>query len=105
MRFLLILGLVALTSIGSYFYGRRVLRLSNRELSAAWRTTLECVWFSLVFFALNLLVAFLGILALRVAVGRFISLYEVSDVTFLVLSFLQGIMFQLWRGETARLGR
>ena len=105
MRFLLILGFVALTSVGAYLYGKGVLRLSNRELFTACKTMLGCVWLSFVFFVLNLLVAFAGILASRVAFGRFVSIYNLSDITLLILSLLQGIMFQLWRGETARLGR
>ena len=105
MRLPLIVGVTALTAAGGYLYGKEVLGLSNRELATAWKTTLECVWFSLGFFALNLLVAFAGILASRVAFGRFVSIYNLSDITLLILSILQGIMFQLWRGETARLGR
>lgn len=101
MRFLLILGFVALTSVGAYLYGKGVLRLSNRELFTAWKTMLGCVWLSLVFFVLNLLVAFLGILASRAALGRFISLYEASDITLLLISLLQGITFHLWRREIA----
>lgn len=54
----------------------------------------------LVFFALNLLVAFAAILSSRVALGRFTALYEASDVTLLVLSFLQGTVFHLWRRAT-----
>lgn len=54
MRFPLILGVAALTSVGAYLYGRKVLRLSNRDLSAVSRTMLECVGLGLVFFALQL---------------------------------------------------
>lgn len=97
MQFLLIPGFVVFTSIVAYLYGRRVLRLSDRELSTAWRTTLECMWISLVFFVLNLSVAFAGILMSRVALGRFVSLYDANDATFVIFSLLQGIMFQLWR--------
>ena len=102
MRVLVIIGV---TSVGGYLYGKEVLGLSNRELATAGRTALECVWFSLVFFALNLLVAFAGILASRVAFGRFVSIYNLSDITLLILSLLQGIVFRFWRVETARLGR
>lgn len=97
MRFLLILGFVAFTSVGGLLYGSEILRLPRRDLSAAWRTTLESIWIGLVFFALNLLVAFAAILSFRVAPGRFTPLYDASDVTLLVLSFLQGTVFHLWR--------
>lgn len=105
MRVLLILGFVALTSVSAYLYGKRVLRLPRHKLSVAWSTVLECVWLSFVFFISNLLVAFMGILTLRAAVGSFISLYNANDVMLLVLSLFQGIMFHLWRRETARLER
>lgn len=104
MRFLLILGFVVLTSLGGYLYGKKALRLSNHELSAAWRTALECMWLSLVFFTLNLLVAFTAILTLRAAAGRFFSLYDVSDITLLPISLIQGIIFHLWH-RTALLRR
>jgi hypothetical protein len=100
MRSLLIMGFVALTSVGSYLYGKEVLRLPNRELANVCRITLECMWLSLVFLVLNLLVAFMVILASRVVLGSFISLYEASDVTLLIFSLFQGTLFRLWWRST-----
>jgi hypothetical protein len=101
----MILVLLVITSVGGYVFGRKAMRLSNRALSSAWRTLLECVCLSLVFFVFNLLVAFSWILGARVAVRSFVSFYVVSDFSLLALSFFQGVIFELWRWEAARLGR
>ncbi len=102
MRFHLALALIVLTSMGAYFYGKKSLRLSSAELSVAWKLTLECVWAGMVFFALNLALAVVGILSSRVVLTEFVSLYAASDVTLLALSLLQGITFRLWRYERQR---
>lgn len=99
MRFLALLAFTALTSAMGYLYGRGVLRLSHRELSKAWGAALDCVWLSMVFFALNLSLGVVGIFVSRVASGIFISLYDVVDVTVLLVSLLQGVVFQVWRLE------
>lgn len=101
----MILALLVITSVGGYVFGRKAMRLSNRALSSAWRTLLECVCLSLVFFVLNLLVAFVWILGSRVMTGNFISFYVVSDITLLMLSLLQGAIFEFWRREAAHSGR
>jgi hypothetical protein len=36
------------------------------------------------------------VLALRVLTGRFLSLYANTDITLIVLSFLQAILLQAW---------
>ena len=99
MRVFLVVGFVAITSLGGYLYGRNVARCPSRDLAAAWKATLECVWFSLVFFAFNMLVGFVWVLVLRAATGSFISLYVLTDVTLLIFSLFQGIIFHLWRRQ------
>lgn len=102
MRVPLALGLIVLTSVLGYAYGKWALQLSSHGFSVAWKITLECVWLGVVFFAVNLLVASTGILVSRVAVGQFLSLYAADDITIVVLSFLQGACFQLWRRQAQR---
>lgn len=99
MRFLVLFAFAVLTSGLAYACGRCVLRLSHRELSEAWRAALDCVWLSMVFFALNLSLGVVGVFVSRVASGIFISLYDVVDVTVLLVSLLQGVVFQVWRLE------
>lgn len=102
MRVFLIVGFVAITSMGGYLYGRNVVRFPRRELIEAWEATLECVWFGLVFFAFNVLVGFVWVLVLRATIGHFVSLYVLTDMTLPIFSLFQGIIFQLWRREAVR---
>lgn len=97
MRQVLIIGLVTLTSVAGYVYGKAVLRLPGARAAASLRTMLECMWLGLVFFVLNSFVTFGVVLLARAGTGGFLSLYVVTDVTFVVLSFLQGLLFHLWR--------
>lgn len=102
MRVFLVIGFVAITSMAGYFYGRNVARLPSRELTAACKSTLECVWFSLVFFAFNMLVGFVWVLVLRATTGSFVSLYVLTDLTLPIFSLFQGIIFHLWCREAVR---
>ena len=100
-----LLGLIGLTSIGLYIFGRKRLSLSGPRLAAAAVKTLECVGAALVFFGFNLSVAVLGILAIRKVTGIFVSLYPANDVVWLIFSFLQGVTFQWWRELSKKLPR
>lgn len=96
MRGLILVGLAAVTSFGAYLYARRVSHLSGPALRTAWNTVLECLALTLVFFAFNLLTGFV-VVAIGRAWGLFISLYDVSDMSVVVISLLQGTLLRLWR--------
>jgi hypothetical protein len=83
-----LLILVALTSLGAYGLGVRALRLSPGTLPCAMRRLLLGVGLALVF-------GVTAILAMR-ATGRSISPYLISDVTLVILSLLQGLVFAHW---------
>ncbi len=97
MEQVFILILVGLTSVGAYVLGARVLNLSRRGLRKAVGKVLECFGISLVFFVINLTAGMSGILAARALSRGFVSLYMAADVTVLVLSVFQGLVFVWWR--------
>jgi len=94
-----LLVLIALTSAGAWAVGARRLGLDPRALGAAAGRLLESLGVIVIFLAANLLVAGLLILTARSVGPRFVSLYLADDVIVLVLSVLQGLAFQAWRGR------
>jgi hypothetical protein len=92
-----ILIVTGLTSVAIYLLGVKGLRLSKQGLWLALGKAFECLGLTLALFLLNLAVGIIAILATRSLIGRFISLYHVSDATLLVLSLLQALTFQAWR--------
>jgi hypothetical protein len=91
-----LLGLVACTSLAAYWLGARALGLPRRRLGAATRRMLECVGLTLVFFAANLALALLAIVAARRLTRGFVSLYLVNDLVLVALSLLQALVFAWW---------
>ena len=95
-----VLVLVGLTSAATCVVGTRGLGLSWRSLGGATARMFEALGISVVFFAINLLVAAAAILTARTLGPRFVSLYLADDVTVVALSLLQGLVFQAWREST-----
>jgi hypothetical protein len=91
------LAMVGLTSIGSYLVGVKWLGFPGRALRPAVDKMLECIGATLVFAALNVVLAAAIILVLRSITGTFVSIYVINDVTWLGLSLLQGLTFSWWR--------
>lgn len=99
-----LLSLVALTSAAALAYaarrGRALSLAAFRE--AAWRS-LECLGLTAAFFLANLVIGALVSGLVRAATPLFVSLYLSTDVSLLVLSALQALVFHHWLG--ARRGR
>jgi hypothetical protein len=102
MNYLFLVGMVGLTSGGVYLLGTRVLGLSRCDLPAAVGRMLEAVGLTLIFCMVNLVAALLVLLGGRILLPGFISLYPAGDVGFLLLSSLQGLIFQGWREQWRR---
>jgi hypothetical protein len=96
MRSVLVLGLVAVTSVAAGLIGRWGLRLPAAAVGAAAARTLECLGLAMVFVAANLAVGLAVILSFRAISGRHVSVYLLNDVTIVVLSVLQGMVFRWW---------
>jgi hypothetical protein len=97
MEHTFVLIMAGLTSIGTYLLGAKWLRLPSSALWTGLGKTCEVVGSALIFFALNLIVGAMVVSAARWLMGRFVSLYNISDTTLLVLSLLQALTFQAWR--------
>ena len=87
---------VGLTSVGACVIGRSWLSLSWNNLRLALNVLLESVGVGLVFLAVNLAAGIVMILVGRLLLREFVTIYLVSDSTLLVLSLLQGLVFQWW---------
>lgn len=96
-----IAALTGLTSIGAYYVGAKMLRLSSVSLGAAIAKMLESVGMVLIFLAVNLTTAVLIVLVVRGLTGAFVSAYVTDDLVWVGLSLIQGLAFQWWRGLSA----
>ena len=96
---LVLIAALAVTTLAAYSVGSRRLGLPSARLGHAVGRALDCIGLGLVFLALNLLVGGAVVLGLRLATGRFVSLYVLNDVTVLLVSLLQGLIAQWWREE------
>ncbi|MGH7479488.1 MAG: hypothetical protein ACREJ8_07885 [Candidatus Methylomirabilales bacterium] len=94
---LLIPVLVGVTSVAAYLVGAKGLRLSHGCIRKAVRRMLECLGVTLIFLGMNLGAAVIVILAARALTQEFLSLYLATDDTLLMLSLVQGLIFQGWR--------
>ncbi|MFQ5960880.1 MAG: hypothetical protein ACE5MG_05755 [Candidatus Methylomirabilales bacterium] len=101
MKQVFILALVSVTSLGAYLIGAKGLKLPGRGIRKAIGKMLECLGITLVFLVLNIGLGVVTILATRVLTGGFVSMYRAADGTLLVLSLIQGLVFQWWRDLSA----
>jgi hypothetical protein len=87
--------LVAVTSAAMVAFG--VLRLGLRMdmLRKVLREVSECIGAFVVFFAINTILGIIAVFTFRGYVG-FLSLYVVTDLMLVLLSAIQGFIFQLW---------
>lgn len=89
-----ILVVAGLSTLVAGLVGRRG---SRRSLGSAVGKTLESVGLMVAFLLGNLAVGFVLALVARVAGGGFVSLYVNDDVSIVILSVLQALVFQWWR--------
>jgi hypothetical protein len=93
---LIIPAIITLTSLLIYGVGLRQQRLSGSSFRAALGQLLEFIGLIVAVFLANILVAVgLGLMS-RIASISFISLYVAGDITLLILSALQALLFWLW---------
>lgn len=96
-----VLALTAGTSALAIAAGVILWGLPVRDLPAAVARTLEIIGLALVFCVLNLLVGGAVLLLGRVVSRGFLSLYLANDVTLVICSFLQALVFQRWRERSS----
>lgn len=93
--------LLGVTSVGAYLVGAKGLKLSGTAVQKAVSKMLECLGLTFVFLGVNITVGVIVILAARAMTGGFVSLYLAGDESLLVLSLIQGLVFQGWRDLSA----
>ena len=94
-----ILAVAALSTLAAALLVRGRARRSFQSAAAG---ALETIGLAAVFLGVNVAVGFALILLTRLVTGRFASLYKNDDVTILVLSVLQAIVFRWWREPEGR---
>ena len=92
-----ILVLVALTSLGAILLEARRQPRPFVSLRAAAARALEAAGLTVVFFLANVATGALLTMAARGLKVTFISIYLSTDVTLIVLSLLQALVYQRWR--------
>jgi hypothetical protein len=98
---LFLLLVVALTSLGAGLLGVRSLGLRPDRLGAAVRGLCQLAGAALVFLALNVAVGLTVVLVARGILGVFLSVYLLDDVYLPLLSLIQAVIFESWRGPRA----
>jgi hypothetical protein len=85
----------AFTSIVIFFLGTTWFGMKSGFLRHAIRDVVQCVGAFIAFFALNFTIGGVLIFVIR-GVWRFFPLYTLADAALLIVSALQGCIFQLW---------
>ena len=94
--------LVAMTCALAYAFGAVSLRLSRRALGPALVRVLDVLGLTVAFFAANVVVGAIMLLAARHLAHLVVSLYTLTDVALTALSLLQAVAFQSWRAAGTR---
>ncbi len=95
---LLLLAVTGLTSAGACAIGVRRLGLPGGGLGPAIRAMCRLAGAAIVFLALNLAIGLAALLVAR-GLGVFVSVYLLNDAFLPVLSVLQAVIFECWRGQ------
>jgi hypothetical protein len=96
MEQLYTLGIAVVTSGVGLLVGIRALGLPAGKLRAAIHGMLECLGLTAMFFGVNLGLGMAVILAFRTLTTGFAPLYLANDVSLLVFSLLQALVFSRW---------
>jgi hypothetical protein len=94
---LLLASVLGLTSLGAYLVGVRRVGLSTAGLGSAASAMMDCVGTTLLFALINFGVAAGIIFGVRAFTAGFMSVYVLDDLTWWVLSVLQGLVWWMWR--------
>jgi len=88
--------LVLITSILTYAATKKFMIRDATSLRRAIHTLLECLGAASMFLVVNVALGIVLVLAIRSVTPLFVSVYLLNDLLLIVLSVLQGFVFQLW---------
>jgi hypothetical protein len=101
MKPLFLLVVVALTSVGACVVGVRRLGLRPHRLRAAVASTCQLAGVAIVFLALNVALGLAAVFFARGVLRIFVSVYVLNDAYLPLLSVIQAVIFESWRGQRA----
>jgi hypothetical protein len=94
---LILLLVVALTSLGGFLLATRRLGLRRAGLSWAVAEALTYLGLAVIFLIANLVVGITLVFAYRALSRQFVSVYVLNDITLPFLSLLQALVLHCWR--------
>jgi len=98
----LLLLVICLTSAGAYLIGTRRWALPRDRVGRAIVGMFQVAGTAMAFFVLNVTIGLAVILLIR-SRGIFVSVYLLNDTYLPILSVIQAVIFECWRGHrTAR---
>ena len=95
MQSLILISIVVVSTLAALVTFRSGFVPRDGWRPALW-TALGLIGASAVFFVLNLSIGVAAILLVRFFTPLFVSIYVLNDVTLVVLSLLQGLVFGVW---------
>ena len=101
MKPIFLLVVVALTSVGACAVGVRRLGLRSDRLRTAVASTCQLAGVALVFLALNVALGLAIVFLARGVLRVFVSVYVLDYVYLPLLSAIQAVIFESWRGLRA----
>lgn len=97
---LLVILIVAATSVAAWALNVSILRLGHLRLRILAGDVLECLGFCVIFLTTNLAAGMLTVFLLRAVTSWFFTLYVFTDVILVPLSFVQGVTLFCWRRQS-----
>ena len=92
-----VLAVALATSVAALILAWWAGSLSLRRMMRALAVALETVGAVAIFMGVNMTLGMTLVLSLRVLTPFYPTLYEMADVTLLILSVLQALTYQAWR--------
>lgn len=87
---------IAITTALAYLITRRFAAVNGQSFRRALETVLECIGTCILFIGLNVALGVMLVFLIRGFTPWFIAPYVVSDLMLVVLSVVQGFVFQTW---------
>ena len=101
MKPLFLLVLVALTSVGACAIAVRRLGLRPDRLRTAVASMCQVAGVAMVFLAVNMALGLAAVFLARGVLRVFVSVYILNDAYLPLLSVIQAVIFESWRGQRA----
>lgn len=102
MAALLIVAIIAASSLIAVAFGVYACGARAQDLPAAARRLLEFLGLWFLFLALDVALGVAAVLTLRTVTTRFVSVYLVNDISLLIFSAMQACTLHMWLSASKR---